>query len=128
MQHDDIFIRIVTTPDSLPIEILPSSSFGNEFMPLLDAETIDMCQRNGLLPYIPQIKKIIRATQRGIEAIAIERTERFGDGEHEMLCFTIRRKGKTTEVAAARKKLRTTIYDSIPRDKRQFLRFTYHII
>jgi len=94
----------------------------------LGSDTRKMCEKNGLLPYIPQIDRIIRATHRGIEAITLDRTERFVDGDYEKLCFVIRLKGKTTEIAAARKKLRAIVYNSIPRDKRQLLRFTYYII
>lgn len=85
-----------------------------------------MCQRDGLLEDLPRVSEIIQQIYGDVSTDCVLSKQSDSDG-HDNICFIIHAEGETSQLTNNRKKLRQTIYEKIPAEKRKFLRFTYHI-
>lgn len=99
-----------------------------KYAPIVDGRLSDMemCQRDGLLEDLPRVSEIIQQIYGDVPTDCALSKQSDPDG-HDKICFVIHAKGETSQLTKNRKKLRQTIYEKIPAEKRKFLRFTYHI-
>jgi hypothetical protein len=86
------------------------------------ARQIDM--DNGILE---MIQDTIRDTYRGFRSVSIGRTADAEVPGGEKICFEIDLAGKDAHVIEDERAFHKTLIQRVPREERQFLRFTYHV-
>lgn len=95
--------------------------------PQLDEETIEMCIRNGLIPYVEKVDSEIFRVYKNVIMIR-HRVLDYGDiPKQERLRFEIHLTGEPEEILQDEKKLYDFLFSQIPDEKQDFFSFTYRI-
>ena len=81
----------------------------------IDNETLEM------------IQDIIWDVYRGVRSISIGRTADTEVPGGEKICFEIDLTGKDVHIIEDERTFHETLIQKVPREERQFLRFTYHV-
>lgn len=93
----------------------------------MDQEVMDMCERKGLLPYIPSIRDMIHNTYRGVNYIKLERVQDPEAPEYEKLCFEIYVTSEPHQVLDDEDAFYDAFFSEIPQDKRDSFVFIYEV-
>jgi hypothetical protein len=95
--------------------------------PPLDMETEDMCQRNGLMPYINLLDRKIHEIYPNVKDIRHRRLVLPGLPDYERLRFEIHLSGDPEEILRAEKQLHAFLFEKVPEDKQDFFSLTYRV-
>lgn len=93
----------------------------------LDAETMDMCQRNGLLPYIELLDRMIRGIYHNVRDIKHRILVLPSSSKNERLRFEIHLSGKPAQILADERKFHEIFFEQIPEEKQDFFSVTYRV-
>lgn len=93
----------------------------------MDLETIHMCERKGLLPYIPLIRDMIHDTYRGVNYIKLERVHDPEAPEYEELCFEIHLTSEPDQVLDDEDAFYDAFFSKIPQDKQESFVLIYRV-
>lgn len=96
-------------------------------IPLIDRDTINMCRRKGLMPYIIPINNIIWGTYRGINHVNLEKIEDPEKAENEKLCFEIHLTSDPNKVLDDEDIFYTHFFNKVPQKMREFFVFIYQV-
>ncbi len=90
-------------------------------------EVIEICEREGLSPYIEPLNKMINRAYRGVDLIEHTLLRDPEVPEREQVCFEIHITGKPDEIIEDQREFYRALIKQIPREKRDFFTFTYHV-
>ena len=93
----------------------------------MSEEVIEICEREGLSPYIEPVDKMIHRIYRGVDFIEHTLLRDPEAPELKQLCFEIHITGQPDEIIEDQKKFYRALIRQVPREKRRFFTFTYHV-
>jgi hypothetical protein len=76
---------------------------------------------------LEMVQDMIRDTYRGFRSVSIGRTTDAEAPGGEKICFEIDLAGKDAHIIEDERAFHETLIQKVPREERQFLRFTYHV-
>jgi len=93
----------------------------------LDQETLQVCQKNGLLEYIDLLNDEIHKIYHNVTQIRHRILMLPDMSEHEIVRFEIHLSGAPAQILADEKEFRSIFFEQVPEDKQDFFSFTYSV-